>query len=294
MAADNETTKTQKPKKLPLPVKLIVGALAGIVGTSTIFPIDMIKTRLQASHGKYSGPLDCFRTIIRTEGGFRALYRGLVPNLVGVTPEKAIKLAVNEYLREMYEHDDGSIDLHHEILAGAGAGIAQVIATNPMEITKIRMQMQALLPPAERQTTLQLIKSMGLKGLYTGTMATLSRDVPFSFLFFPGYANLKKLLADSNGNNSFISVLFAGGLSGAIAAGAVTPTDVVKTRLQVAGGKERYGNARNAYRIILKEEGIKALYKGYLPRMVVVGPLFAITLCAFEAQKSYMIRNGLL
>ena len=26
---------------------------------------------------------------------------------------------------------------------------------------------------------------------YSGTLATLSRDVPFSLLFFPGYANLK-------------------------------------------------------------------------------------------------------
>lgn len=52
----------------------------------------MIKTRLQASKGVYSGPIDCFKTIVRTEGGVRALYRGLVPNLIGVTPEKAIKL----------------------------------------------------------------------------------------------------------------------------------------------------------------------------------------------------------
>jgi hypothetical protein len=49
-------------------------------------------------------------------------------------------------------------------------------------------------------------------------------------LFFPGYANLKLLFADKNGNNSFLSLLAAGGLSGALAAGAVTPTDVIKTR----------------------------------------------------------------
>jgi hypothetical protein len=39
---------------------------------------------------------------------------------------------------------------------------------------------------------------------------------------------------------------------------------------------------------------VGALYKGALPRMVVVGPLFAITLLAFEAQKKYMVKNGLL
>lgn len=49
-----------------------------------------------------------------------------------------------------------------------------------------------------------------------------------------------------------------------------------------------------AFRMIVKEEGLSALYKGAIPRMVVVGPLFGITLLAFEAQKAYMIKNGML
>ena len=105
-----------------------------------------------------------------------------------------------------------------------------VVATNPMEIVKIRMQMQALLPVAERQNTMQVIKGLGLKGLYQGTAATLSRDVPFSVLFFPGYANIKAMMADKDGNNSMISNLVAGVAAGALASGAVTPSDVIKTR----------------------------------------------------------------
>jgi len=44
------------------------------------------------------------------------------------------QLAVNETLREALEEEDGRIALPHEILAGGGAGLCQVIATNPMEI----------------------------------------------------------------------------------------------------------------------------------------------------------------
>lgn len=182
----------------------------------------------------------------------------------------------------------------NEMLSGAMAGFCQVIATNPMEITKIRMQMQALLPESERMTAVQVVQQMGIKGLYSGTLATLSRDVPFSLIFFPGYANLKALLADERGNNSIGSLLLAGFGAGAVAAGAVTPTDVVKTRLQLKGGLERYKNIGNAYKTIIQEEGAAALFKGAIPRMVVVGPLFAITLLAFETQKKYMIDNGLL
>ena len=65
-------------------------------------------------------------------------------------------------------------------------------------------------------------------------------------------------------------------------------------RLQMAGGKERYGNMGNAFKTIVKEEGFGALYNGAFPRMVVVGPLFAITLLSFEAMKYYMISSGRL
>jgi solute carrier family 25 aspartate/glutamate transporter 12/13 len=85
-----------KPKKLPLHLKLVVGALAGAFGTTCIFPIDMIKTRLQ-SRGLYTGPLDCFKKIFSNEGGIRAFYKGLGPNLIGVIPEKAIKLVNKKY-----------------------------------------------------------------------------------------------------------------------------------------------------------------------------------------------------
>lgn len=291
--------KKEKPKKLPLPVKLVVGAVAGVVGTTCIYPIDMVKTRLQAT-GKgtsvsYSGPLDCVRKIVSTEGGVPALYRGLIPNLIGVTPEKAIKLAVNEFIRERLENEDGSTPLQYEILAGGGAGVCQVIATNPMEMVKIRMQMQAMLPELERKSTIEVVKALGIKGLYQGTVSTLMRDVPFSLLFFPGYANLMALFADKKtGKNSIGSTLAAGCLAGALASGCVTPADVVKTRLQLQGGLEKYRNIGTAYKMILQEEGVGALFKGAIPRMAVVGPLFAITLLAFETQKAYMIKNGML
>jgi solute carrier family 25 aspartate/glutamate transporter 12/13 len=93
------------------------------------------------------------------------------------------------------------------MMAGAGAGLCQVIATNPMEIVKIRCQMQALLPVEQRQTTMEVVQGLGIKGMYQGTLATLSRDIPFSLIFFPLYANLKKAFADSKGENRSVDAL---------------------------------------------------------------------------------------
>jgi solute carrier family 25 aspartate/glutamate transporter 12/13 len=65
-----------------------------------VYPIDLVKTRLQNQRSvsfigelMYKNSWDCLQKVIRHEG-FVGLYRGLVPQLVGVAPEKAIKLTV--------------------------------------------------------------------------------------------------------------------------------------------------------------------------------------------------------
>ena len=69
-----------------------------------MYPIDLVKTRLQNQRtGSYVGELmyknsfDCFKKVVRHEG-VRGLYRGLAPQLVGVAPEKAIKLTVSFFV----------------------------------------------------------------------------------------------------------------------------------------------------------------------------------------------------
>ena len=84
----------------------------------------------------YAGPIDCFRQIVRKEG-VAGLYRGLRPNLIGVMPEKSLKLTVNDVCREAFTESNGpggGIRLHQEMISGATAGFVQVAATNPMEI----------------------------------------------------------------------------------------------------------------------------------------------------------------
>ena len=198
---------------MPLPAKLVVGGLAGVLGTSIVFPLDMVKTRMQNMRAApagaaplYEGPVDCFRKIVRLEGA-RGLYRGLRPNLIGVTPEKAIKLAINDVAREHFteRNGDGRIRLWQEMLSGALAGFVQVAATNPMEIVKLRMQLQgeaaaaaaaggggaAAAAAAVRKSAAGIVAELGVRGLYKGVAACWLRDVPFSVAFFPLFANLK-------------------------------------------------------------------------------------------------------
>ena len=109
-------TKTQK-KRIPLLAKLGVGAMAGAIGTTAIYPVDMVKTRMMSSNAAklYKNPVDCAQKILKQEGA-RGFYKGLNANLLGVLPEKAIKLTANEVLREALEDQDGSITLPSEMV----------------------------------------------------------------------------------------------------------------------------------------------------------------------------------
>ena len=133
---------------------------------------------------------------------------------------------------------------------GAMAGLCQCVATNPMEIVKIRLQTAAL--NGETVTMGETVKEMGLKGLYRGAPSTLFRDIPFSAMFFCTYGVLKDEWATdkATGNVEFWKVLVAGMAAGMGAGWLSTPMDVVKTRIQVKGA--RFDSVREAVPTILK------------------------------------------
>jgi len=280
--------ETEK-KEAPFVANLMAGGIAGVVGASTMFPLDMVKTRLQSQkEGKrlYSGVIDCFRQMVKNEGGVRALYRGLSANLVGIVPEKALKLAVNDFLRKTLKGDKHDIPLSHEVLAGGGAGFCQVIATNPMEIVKIRLQNASL--QNERLDMVTVVRDLGFRGLYYGAGATLLRDVPFSMVYFSLYGRLKKYFADQkSGITSLPKILLSSTIAGVFAAALATPADVIKTRLQVkpGPGDPVYTGIRDCFETISKKEGPRAFFKGVVPRVLIISPLFGIALVVYEFQK---------
>lgn len=111
-----------------------LGAIAGAFGAFMVYPIDLVKTRMQNQRSSrvgemlYNNSLDCARKVLRNEG-FKGLYSGVLPQLVGVAPEKAIKLTVNDLVRTRFMNkDSGAIWYGHELLAGGSAGACQVVS----------------------------------------------------------------------------------------------------------------------------------------------------------------------
>ncbi|KTG33134.1 hypothetical protein cypCar_00032030, partial [Cyprinus carpio] len=252
-----------------------------LIGVTCVFPIDLAKTRLQNQQNGcrlYTSMSDCLMKTIRSEGYF-GMYRGAAVNLTLVTPEKAIKLAANDFFRFHLSKDGSSLQTPMEMLKISAADGGK---------NSRKLMPQAVTPggpvelksPTAMQLTRQLLKEKGIAGLYKGLGATLLRDVPFSVIYFPLFANLNNLgKRGADGPAPFYVSFISGCIAGSTAAVAVNPVDVIKTRLQslTRGSQEdTYSGVIDCIRKILRHEGPTAFLKGAYCRALVIAPLFGI------------------
>uniref|UniRef100_A0A5K3EHD0 Mitochondrial glutamate carrier 2 n=3 Tax=Mesocestoides corti TaxID=53468 RepID=A0A5K3EHD0_MESCO len=277
--------------------KIINGGIAGIVGVSCVFPIDLVKTRLQNQQKgamMYKNFLDCARKAYQADGFF-GMYKGSGVNLLLITPEKAIKLVGNDFFRYHLKQDGVPLSPIREMIAGGGAGLCQIIVTTPMELLKIQMQdagrtrvavaananVPVAKPMSATRLALDLVRQKGIFGLYKGMGATALRDVTFSIMYFPLFArfdNLGPRRSDGTGTIFYWSFL-SGCTASTIAAFLVTPMDVVKTRLQTLShlkGETQFTGIFDCFLKTFQREGVRALFKGAGCRVMVMAPLFGI------------------
>lgn len=279
-------------KEVSFQSKLQIGALSGIAGSGIIYPLDIIKTTIQAKSvsipsqftSNYQRMLYIYQQIYRNSG-FRGLYRGFSTCLIGIAPEKAIKLAVNDFIREYYSKTNrrNKLLLHEEIISGSIAGILQLTVTVPYEMVKIRLQLNK----NNNVTGVHVLKELGIFGIYRGFSATLLRDVPFCSIFFALYSNLKSFLNGfHNKEEPFYIGLVSGVISGGIAGSLVTPADMIKTRIQ-QGLNGNLGMVAYSKQI-LQQEGSKAFFLGWQQRSYIIGTLYGLVSLAFEVQKRWL------
>ncbi|RCN47789.1 glutamate carrier 1 [Ancylostoma caninum] len=286
--------------------RILNGGTGGVVGLTCVYPIDLVKTRLQnqrvGPNGElqYRGIWDCAVRTWRSGGislfaKIRALYTGSAVNITLITPEKAIKLVANDFMRyHLAVPGQDKLSLPRAMLSGAFAGSLQTIVTTPMELLKIQLQDQGRITGDkvkkgnEKKMTaigvsMQLLRKHGIVGLYKGFEPTLCRDVIFSVAYFPLFAYLDGLgprSKDGSGDAVFWTSFCAGMAAGAFASVAANPLDVIKTRIQTLrkGAHDLvYRNTADAFVSIVQTEGPQAFFKGAFCRCLTIAPLFAIT-----------------
>ncbi|KAI3883793.1 hypothetical protein MKX03_010593 [Papaver bracteatum] len=237
---------------------VIAGGTAGVVVETSLYPIDTIKTRLQAVRG----------------GGkivLKGLYNGLAGNLAGVLPASAIFVGVYEPTKQkLLKMFPENLSAFAHLTAGAIGGAASSLVRVPTEVVKTRMQTGQFVsaPDAVRL----IVRKEGFRGLYAGYSSFLLRDLPFDAMQFCIYEQIRigyKLAAKRDLNDAENAVI--GAFSGAITGAITTPLDVIKTRLMVQGSANQYKGIVDCVQTIVREEGAPALLKGIGPRVLWIG-----------------------
>ncbi|EGZ22063.1 hypothetical protein PHYSODRAFT_251306 [Phytophthora sojae] len=241
-----------------------IGATAGMGGIIAVYPVDVVKTRMQNSRVA-SSAVQTLTTIFRNEG-VGSFYKGLGPQLCGTIPDKAVSLATREFVKSFFDKPN---EFKASLTSAAVSGVMQSIVMNPVEVVKVRMQLDSTLKP------LGVIRELGLQGLYRGYSACLARDVMFASTYFTLYDMAKTQLGVQDGTSLGWSMV-AASTAGIPAAFLSTPLDLLKTRMQSRDATVH--GFMNTYRQVTAQGGVGALFSGWGPRVSRIAPQFGIVL----------------
>ncbi|QDZ23492.1 mitochondrial substrate carrier protein [Chloropicon primus] len=269
---------------------LVLSTLASamISGTSTLalHPLDTVKTMLQAS--SKGTIMTVFKDAAKL--GRKGLYRGIIPATAGAASSQGFRVGVFEAAKLGTKMLLPSIpDLQVQTIAsGMGSFIGTAVRI-PCEVLKQRLQAGQYTGVVA--ATSAVMKKDGLGGLFRGSAATLSREIPFYVIGMVAYEQFKKAALNWSREKRGKDLepwetIALGALSGAVAAALTTPFDVLKTRLMTSAVGAQSVTIRELATKLVKEEGPGVLFKGALPRALWIAPVGAMNFAGYELAKN--------
>jgi solute carrier family 25 carnitine/acylcarnitine transporter 20/29 len=270
----------------------IAGCAGGMAQVLAGQPFDMVKVRLQAATA-YKSMVHCLTTIIKNEGGLRALWKGSLPPLMSVGAAVSLQFGINEKSRSFVRKMTGLSKLKpsHYFSCGSLAGLINSIISIPTEHSRIRMQIQSDGSTGPYKSSMDCIKKIiqqhGIRGLYKGGVPTVLREGLAFGIYFSFYEWLvNKMLRPGQSRSDFniTNVIMAGSLTGVVVWLATFPIDVVKTKIQVDSFScPQYKGMINCIQKTYKNDGLVGFYKGFSPCLLRAIPANGATFLAYEA-----------
>lgn len=275
-------------------VSLISGAAAGTSTDIVFFPIDTIKTRLQAKGGFFKN------------GGYHNIYKGVGSAIIASAPGASLFFITYDSMKEysrpwiqrfnrMQHYEQLCETLSHMFSSSLGE-IAACTIRVPAEVIKQRTQTGQT--NSSYNTLLMLLKNKNGEGvlwnLYRGYNTTIMREIPFTCIQFPLYEFLKKKWASCRSNSNILKPwqgAICGSIAGGIAAALTTPLDFIKTRLMLS---DKSMPAFQLIKTIWVEEGSLIFFSGIGPRTVWISAGGAIFLGMYETVKYVLTKDHLL
>jgi len=265
---------------------VVAGGSAGIMEILCMYPTDVVKTRHQLSKGRDT-MMGTTRSIIANEG-WGTFYRGIVSPILAESPKRAVKFSANEWFKKSLKDTDGNLPWYRAFVAGALAGSTEMFVNCPFEVVKVRMQApeSKKLYKGTLDCLTQLVRQEGPLALYKGAEPQLWRNAVWNGVYFGLIGTVRQVFPHkptaSKSQKMFLDFC-TGALAGGVATTFNTPLDVVKSRMQnQKPGEQKYMWTFPGLKTVYQEEGFRACFKGYGPRMVRLGPGGGIMLVAFD------------
>jgi hypothetical protein len=187
--------------------RLVAGGFAGMVASSMVYPIEVVKTMLTMYPGKYNGIAGAFRGVL-AEVGPKGLYAGLTPTLIAMFPYVGVefmiyetsKIALEAILKERSE--DGlavSLPIIISLGLGALAGAFAQTSAHPLDVVRKRLQVQGIngnpvLYKGTLDCALGVTKKEGYGALYKGLGPACVATIPGTGIAYITYEIMKRVL----------------------------------------------------------------------------------------------------
>ncbi|GER45287.1 mitochondrial substrate carrier family protein [Striga asiatica] len=267
----------------------VVGAGIFTGVTVALYPISVVKTRLQVStHDALErNAFSVIKGLLKTDG-IPGLYKGFGTVITGAVPARIIFLTALETTKVAAFKLVEPLRLSEPTQAAVANGIAGMMAALcsqavfvPVDVVSQRLMVQGYSGHATYSGGLdvarKIIKSEGIRGLYRGFGLSVMTYSPSNAVWWASYGASQRVIwsflhhgTEGDGakvsEGKIVAVQAAGSIfAGAMASCISTPLDTVKTRLQVIGHGKR-PRAREVVRNLIADDGWTGLYRGLGPR----------------------------
>jgi len=299
---------TDAGKRLSPDRLALAGSIAGWVECLAVQPFDNVKTRfqLQTAAGPSQSVAQGIRSLI-AEGGVGRLYRGMLPELLAITPKSMAMYGSYEFARRWFSNafsSTGSPANGIIVAAAAGgvSGVPEAVAITPFHVVKTRLQAKEHLGRYHNSwhclTT--VVKEEGVVALSNGFKATACRNAAWNSVYFASMHVLKERFStppsstaqegQSKGPQEVFTTLWTGFVGGVVATCVNCPFDVIKSRIQADANLGQSAPKGVAQRLleIQRVEGTRALWKGFNAKALKMGLGGSIGMAAFEVTASLL------
>jgi len=274
------------------------GSCAGVVEHIGMYPLDTVKTHMQALRPQGRARLGEVIREIYSDRRF-GFMKGMPAIASGCIPAHIALFTSYEASKRKLLSTNGSHEPVRAAICGGLSTFFHDVILCPMDLVKQRMQLGAYSSIGE--TLRHVSRHEGLGALYRSMPTTLAMNMPFGSVLVAVNESLKlHLRLDQRDRHSALPwYFFSAGISGAVASSVTQPLDMIKTRLQTqdilskrdfgsssAVYKPKYTGFSSALATVVAEEGVLALYNGLLPRMMLSVPAAALCWGTYETVKT--------